>query len=63
VRFVLKFQNSSSDSAPWETVCDKCATDADAPWVDPKPAGLFTTKYRVIAYSAAGKASKPSIDR
>ncbi|HXY51112.1 MAG TPA: hypothetical protein VEI01_16795 [Terriglobales bacterium] len=60
---VYSVQRRTSNSTPWETVCDKCATDADAPWVDPKPAGLFTTKYRVIAYSADGKASKPSMER
>lgn len=53
----------TSDSAPWETVCDKCATDADAPWLDAKPGVTFTTKYRVIAYNADGKASEPSTVR
>jgi len=52
-------ERQASDSAPWENICDKCATDADAPWVDPKPAG-FTARYRVIAYNADGKPSQPS---
>ncbi|HEY1657056.1 MAG TPA: hypothetical protein VGG14_01810 [Candidatus Sulfotelmatobacter sp.] len=52
-------QRKSSASAQWETICDKCATDADAPWPDPKPAG-FGAKYRVIAYNADGVAGPPS---
>jgi mannan endo-1,4-beta-mannosidase len=56
-------QRQVSDSAPWETICDKCATDADSPWPDPKPAGIFTTKYRVIAYNADGIPSEPSAPR
>jgi hypothetical protein len=52
-------QRKNSPSAAWETICDKCATDADAPWPDPKPAG-FNAKYRVIAYNADGVASPPS---
>jgi hypothetical protein len=56
-------QRKADDSAPWETICDKCATDADMPWVDPQPAKLFTTRYRVIAYNADGKASQPSNQR
>ena len=48
----------------WETVCDKCATDADTPWPDPKPpANLFAAKYRVIAYNADGTPSAPSAAR
>jgi mannan endo-1,4-beta-mannosidase len=65
---VYTVQRRSSDSAPWETVCDRCATDADTPWVDEKAANislgsLFATKYRVIAYNADGKASGPSAER
>jgi hypothetical protein len=56
-------QRKADDSAPWETICDKCATDADTPWVYPQPAKLFTTRYRVIAYNADGKASQPSNQR
>lgn len=29
-------QRRTNDTAPWETVCDRCATDADAPWIDEK---------------------------
>lgn len=47
----------------WATICDKCATDADTPWPDPKPSGLFTSQYRVIAYNAEGAASAPSAPR
>ena len=61
-------QRRNSDSAPWETVCDRCATDADTPWADEKAgsislASLFAVKYRVIAYNADGKASDPSAER
>lgn len=52
---VYSLQRRASGSAPWETVCDKCATDADAPWVDAHPSSLFTTRYRVIAYNADGR--------
>jgi len=65
---IYTVQRRSSESAPWETVCDRCATDADTPWVDEKAANmpfaaLFATKYRVIAYNADGKASDPSAER
>lgn len=60
-------ERKDSDSASWTLICDKCATDADTPWVDPKPnmnlSGLFGTKYRVTAYNADGKASEPSAER
>jgi hypothetical protein len=52
------------DSKTWNTICDKCATDSDLPWIDPHPAqAIFGTKYRVIAYNADGVASAPSADR
>lgn len=60
---VYSIQRQTVAAGPWETICDKCATDADTPWVDPKPAGLFTTKYRVIAYNADGAASEASAAR
>ena len=44
----------------WVTICDRCATDADVPWPDPKPAMIGAAKYRVIAYNADGVASGPS---
>lgn len=56
-------QRQTAGTASWDTVCDKCATDADAPWVDPKPGAPFTTKYRVIAWNADGKSSEPSAAR
>ncbi len=57
-------ERKDSDTAPWLVVCDKCATDADAPWIDPKPAqGMFGAKYRVTAYNADGKPSAPSNER
>ena len=52
------------DGKTWNTICDKCATDSDTPWIDPHPAqALFGIKYRVIAYNADGAASAPSPDR
>ncbi len=56
-------QRQTSATAPWETICDKCATDEDTPWADPKPVGLFGSHYRVIAYNADGVASEPSAAR
>ncbi len=65
---IYSVQRRTSDSPQWETVCDRCATDADTPWVDEKAqdsslAALFATKYRVIAYNADGEASDPSAER
>jgi mannan endo-1,4-beta-mannosidase len=56
-------QRKVGETGPWETICDKCATDADSPWPDPKPAGIFVAKYRVIAYNADGVPSAPSAAR
>jgi mannan endo-1,4-beta-mannosidase len=65
---VYTVQRRADDSAKWETVCDRCATDADAPWIDKEAATfplaiLFSTRYRVIAYNADGVASTPSAER
>ena len=43
-------------------LCDKCATDADDPWVDPHPA-LIGAVYRVTAWNADDVASSPSQPR
>jgi len=51
------------ESGNWETICDRCATDADAPWPDPKPAMMLGVKCRVIAYNADGTPSAPSAPR
>lgn len=57
-------ERQDTPGAAWQTICDKCATDSDTPWIDPKPGpGIFTTQYRVIAYNADGKASEPSAAR
>ena len=60
-------ERKDTDGGPWQAICDKCATDADTPWIDPKPnmslSGLFSTKYRVTAYNADGQASEPSAER
>ncbi len=65
---IYSVQRRSGDSDRWETVCDRCITDADTPWVDADAAkssiaNLFATQYRVIAYNADGKASDPSAER
>ncbi len=65
---VYSVERRAGDSAQWETVCDRCATDADTPWVDEKARNsslveLFATRYRVIAYNADGKPSEPSAER
>lgn len=57
-------ERKDSDAGPWQLICDKCATDADTPWIDPKPApALFGVHYRVTAYNADGKPSAPSAER
>ncbi|HUI42928.1 MAG TPA: hypothetical protein VL523_13260 [Terriglobia bacterium] len=43
----------------WKTVCDRCATDGDDPWVDPHPV-FFGARYRVTAWNADGVPSPPS---
>ncbi len=65
---IYSVQRRPGDSAKWVTVCDRCATDADTPWVDASAKNsslvtLLTTRYRVIAYNADGKASEPSAER
>jgi mannan endo-1,4-beta-mannosidase len=56
-------QRQVGESGTWETICDKCATDADSPWPDPKPAGIFGVTYRVIAHNPEGTPSAPSAAR
>jgi mannan endo-1,4-beta-mannosidase len=65
VKYSVERKNSAAGA--WQVICDKCATDADTPWIDPKPntnlSDLFGTKYRVTAYNADGQASEPSAER
>jgi hypothetical protein len=57
-------ERKDSEAAPWQLVCDKCITDSEAPWIDPKPAaGLVHAKYRVTAWNADGMPSAPSTER
>ena len=57
-------ERKDSDTTLWTLICDKCATDADTPWIDPKPPmSIFGTEYRVTAYNADGKPSEPSAER
>jgi hypothetical protein len=41
----------NATSKQWQTICDKCATDADEPWIDPHPV-LFGAQYRITAFKA-----------
>ena len=57
-------ERKDSDAAAWQVVCDKCVTDSDAPWIDPKPGSMLSrAQYRVIAWNADGKPSAPSAAR
>jgi len=56
-------QRQTGAASEWVTICDRCATDADVPWPDPKPAMIGAAKYRVIAHNADGVASAPSEPR
>jgi len=65
---VYSIQRRVGDASEWETICDRCATDADTPWVDKDAehaslSKLNATKYRVIAYNADGQNSQPSAER
>ncbi len=65
---VYSVQRRSPGLTQWETVCDRCATDSETPWVDKDAQkfsleALFATKYRVIAYNADGNSSLPSEER
>jgi mannan endo-1,4-beta-mannosidase len=52
-------RSSSSANGPWRVICNKCATDAEVPWVD-KKAPQGTLWYRIIAYNFSGVAGEPS---
>lgn len=56
-------QRRMRSADPWETICDRCATDADAPWIDPKAPDALGGRYRVIAFNADGVSSSPSPER
>uniref|UniRef100_UPI0035CAE409 hypothetical protein n=1 Tax=uncultured Sphingomonas sp. TaxID=158754 RepID=UPI0035CAE409 len=60
---VYSVQRRLRSADPWETICDKCATDADAPWIDRKAPDALGAHYRVIAYNADGVAGPPSPER
>jgi hypothetical protein len=49
VRYSIERYDSLAKS--WQTICNKCSTDADDPWVDPHPA-LSGTRYRITAFNA-----------
>jgi hypothetical protein len=58
-RYTIERYDAAAKS--WETICDKCATDADDPWVDPHAA--MGAQYRVTAFNADGVASPASSPR
>jgi hypothetical protein len=60
VRYSIERLDPSSRQ--WQTVCDKCATDSDAPWADPHPI-FFGVQYRVTAFNADNAPSVPSQPR
>lgn len=65
---VYSVQRRAAGASQWTTICNRCAIDADTPWVDKQAehrslAALFSTEYRVIAYNADGQASAPSAAR
>lgn len=49
VRYSIERYDSLAKS--WQTICNKCSTDADDPWVDPHPT-LSGTRYRITAFNA-----------
>jgi hypothetical protein len=59
VRYSVERQDPGKTE--WKTICDKCATDADDPWVDPHSA--FFAHYRVTAWNADNVPSQPSQPR
>jgi mannan endo-1,4-beta-mannosidase len=56
VRYSIERMNPGAKE--WQTVCDRCATDSDDPWTDPRP--QWGVHYRVIAWNADGVSSAPS---
>ncbi|MBB5338469.1 cellulase family glycosylhydrolase [Tunturiibacter gelidoferens] len=55
-------ERNDAGSKEWKSICDRCATDADDPWVDPHGT-LGGIQYRVIAWNADGIPSEPSDPR
>ncbi len=56
VRYSIERLDSATKQ--WQTICDKCATDADDPWADPHGAPLGG-QYRVTAWNADGVPNHP----
>jgi mannan endo-1,4-beta-mannosidase len=59
IRYTVERYDPAAKS--WSTICDKCATDADDPWVDPHPS-LGGAQYRITPFNAddvAGQTSQP----
>ncbi|MGD0938394.1 MAG: hypothetical protein ABR905_01695 [Terracidiphilus sp.] len=60
VRYSIERIDASSKS--WQTICDKCVTDADDPWPDPHPV-MMGAKYRITAFNSDGIPSQTSQPR
>jgi len=58
-RYTIERYDAASKT--WQTVCDKCATDADDPWADPR--GAMGAHYRVTAFNGDGVAGATSSPR
>jgi mannan endo-1,4-beta-mannosidase len=56
IRYSIERKDAVSKG--WQAVCDKCATDTDDPWADPRP--VAGAQYRVTAFNLDGVASEPS---
>ncbi len=52
-------RSTDGPNGPWTTICDKCATDMDVPWIDSSPPSSATW-YKVVPYATAGSAGSSS---
>jgi hypothetical protein len=52
-------RSTASANGPWTTICDKCATDMDVPWID-SSLPSSATWYKVVPYTLAGVAGSSS---
>ena len=62
LKYSVQRRDTTLGSHEWKTICDKCATDADDPWIDPHPV-FFGVQYRVTAWNLDGVASQASAVR
>ena len=52
-------RSTTGPHGPWIDICNRCATDANAPWIDSSPPSS-STWYQVIPYTITGVAQTPS---